>query len=113
MPSYYQYFCCYVLKNKNTLQQIQELISNKELVRGCLTIGAIWIAFALFMLVDIQVGKNLYLSLADYDYNHRIAITDAICRTGVPPENPFFHPGHSVPLIYYYYWMIVCAKLVS
>src|SRR5262249_7785016 len=27
----------------------------------------------------------------------------------VPPANPYFYPGHFVPLRYHYFWLIPCA----
>ncbi len=60
-------------------------------------------------LVDIQVGHRLYLSVTVLDQGYRVAFTNAIARTGLPPANPFYHPGQSAPLRYYYFWYAVCA----
>ncbi len=60
-------------------------------------------------LVDIQVGHKLYLSVTVLDQGYRVGFTNAIARTGIPPSNPFYHPGRSAPLRYYYFWYAVCA----
>ena len=41
-------------------------------------------------LVDLQVGKRLYFSVAMFDQSYRVAFTDAVARTGVPPANPLY-----------------------
>ena len=62
----------------------------------------------LFLLVDIQIGTKLYFANVSYDYTTRIAVINAISRTGVPPINPSYFPGHPEKLTYlYYYWYIL------
>lgn len=60
-------------------------------------------------LVDIQRGDALHLSVTVLDQSYRVAFTDAIARTGIPPSNPLYHPGAAAPLRYYYFWYAVCA----
>jgi len=60
-------------------------------------------------LIDIQRGNGLYLSVTALDQAYRVAFTNAIAHTGIPPLNPLYHPGASAPLRYYYFWYAVCA----
>ena len=71
-------------------------------------LGGLWIIFSLLLLVDIQIGSKLYFANVSNDYTTRIAIINAISRTGVPPINPSYFPGHPEKLTYlYYYWYIL------
>jgi hypothetical protein len=72
-----------------------------------------WIAFALLMLVDAQVGKKLYFSVVMADQSYRIAFTDAVVRTGIPPANPLYFAGALAPMRYYYFWYVLCATVVK
>ncbi len=63
--------------------------------------------------VDWQIGHKLYWSSTVYDHSVRSALVGAAARTGVPPENPFYYPGHPVALRYYYFWMVACALPVK
>ncbi len=63
-----------------------------------------WVILAVGSLVDVQIGDRLYSSVVQYDYSVRTAVTDAISRSGIPPQNPFFCPGRPVPLRYHYFW---------
>ena len=72
-----------------------------------------WIAFVLLMLVDGQVGQKLYFSVVMADQSYRIAFTDAVVRTGVPPANPLYFAGSPAPMRYYYFWYVLCAAVVK
>jgi hypothetical protein len=68
----------------------------------------IWIVLALFSLIDIQWDEQLYYSVAGFDHATRISIVDAMARTGVPPVNPSYYPGHPVKLSFlYFFWYIL------
>jgi hypothetical protein len=68
----------------------------------------LWILISLFSIVDIEVGKKLYFSMVAFDHTTRISLVDAIARTGVPPMNPSFYPGHAVQLnLLYFFWYIL------
>lgn len=69
----------------------------------------VWSVLATASLIDIQTGHRLYPSVVSYDYTVRSAFTSAISRTGVPPQNPFFYPGHPAPLRYHYFWLLICS----
>ncbi|MGA2041615.1 MAG: hypothetical protein ABSH42_20230 [Bryobacteraceae bacterium] len=75
----------------------------------CALIVAGWLAIGLFSLVDLSWGNRLYYSVVSYDYSLRSAIVSAISRDGIPPSNPYFFPGHAVPIRYHYSWLIPCA----
>ncbi len=72
-----------------------------------------WTAFVLLLLVDVQVGKRLYFSVVMADQSYRIAFTDAVVRTGVPPANPLYFAGTPAPMRYYYFWYVLCAAVVK
>jgi len=72
-----------------------------------------WTIFVLLMLVDAQVGHKLYFSVVMADQSYRIAFTDAVARTGVPPNNPLYFAGSPAPMHYYYFWYVLCASVVK
>jgi len=82
-------------------------LSRRGLVLCAASAG--WVVLGMFCLVDLQVGERLYFPTVSYDYMLRAAITSSITRTGVPPDNPYFFPGHGVPLRYHYFWFLPCA----
>jgi len=72
-----------------------------------------WIAFVLLMLIDVQVGNKLYFSVVMADQSYRIAFTDAVVRSGIPPMNPLYLAGSPAPMRYYYFWYVLCAAVVK
>lgn len=74
-----------------------------------LAILAGWVAVGTFCLIDIQVGHRLYFPVSAFDYTLRAAVTSAVDRTGVPPVNPYFYPGHPYILRYHYFWYMLCG----
>ena len=78
-----------------------------------LLLGGIWILTATFYLVDIQIGDRLYFTVASHDLATRVSVVDAITRTGVPPVNPGYYPGHPVRLTFLYYFWYILASLVD
>ena len=75
-------------------------------------LAVVWTAFVVLSLVEWQVGKRLYFSVAMFDQSYRVAFTDAVARTGVPPANPLYFAGHASPMRYYYFWYVLCAVVV-
>ncbi len=71
--------------------------------------AAVWLAISTASLIDIEWGRKLYYSVIAHDYTLRVAITSALTRDGIPPPNPYFFPGHTVPLRYHYFWMALCS----
>ena len=74
-----------------------------------LTILAGWVVLGTLCLIDIQIGHRLYFPIVSYDYTLRAAFTAAIERTGVPPTNPYFFPGHGYVMRYHYFWYMLCS----
>jgi hypothetical protein len=72
-----------------------------------------WTLFVLLMLVDLQLGHRLYFSVVMADQSYRIAFTDAVLRTGVPPDNPLYFAGTAAPMRYYYFWYVLCAAVAK
>ncbi len=72
-----------------------------------------WGVYALLQTSDLQFGDRLYTSPIAFDYAKHISVTDAIARTGLPPVNPSFLPGHPIALYYYYFWFLLCSLVVT
>ena len=72
-----------------------------------------WIAFVVISLVEFQLHGKLYFSVILFDQSYRVAFTDAVARTGVPPANPLYFPGAAQPMRYYYFWYVLCAAVMK
>jgi hypothetical protein len=73
-------------------------------------IAAGWVSFLIMSLVDLQLGNHLYYNVASYDFATRVSMVNAITRTGVPPVNPGYFPGHPANITsVYYFWYIFCS----
>ena len=81
--------------------------------RMALTLGGVWVAFCIFLLVDIQIGQRLYNNAASHDFTTRTALIEAITRTGIPPINPTYYPGHSERITELYYFWYIPASVVD
>ncbi|MBV6396467.1 MAG: hypothetical protein HFACDABA_02065 [Anaerolineales bacterium] len=78
--------------------------------RAGIILGGVWAIFVILYLADWQFGDKLYYTVITYDYTTRVSVIDAITRTGVPPVNPSFYPGHPSQLTYlYYFWYVMCS----
>ena len=87
---------------------------SKSLYQIALLVVSGWIIFSILFIVDIQWGDRLYYNVISYDFTTRVAIINAITRTGVPPINPSYFPGHPVRLTYlYYFWYIPCSLVAQ
>ena len=71
----------------------------------------IWILVAILSLPDIQVNQQIYANSVSFDHQTRIALTDSIFLTGIPPANPHIYPGKPLPVSYFYFWYIFPALL--
>lgn len=71
----------------------------------------LWFILCFAMLLDVQSGDRLFLSMATYDQSNLVAFTDAIVRSGVPPVNPTYFPGHALSVFYHYYWVLYAAVI--
>jgi hypothetical protein len=76
--------------------------------RAVAAIILVWVAVALVSLVDLQIGDRNYYSITALDYSLRSALLHSL-SAGIPPHNPFYFPGHWVPVRYHYFWMILGA----
>jgi hypothetical protein len=74
---------------------------------------ALAVVVVLGTVIVIQVRGGLYLGVSAMDQSYRTAFVGSVVRSGVPPTNPLFHPGHNAPLRYYYFWYAVCAICVK
>ncbi|MDO8753805.1 MAG: hypothetical protein Q7J80_07915 [Anaerolineales bacterium] len=73
-----------------------------------------WAAIAIFSLVDLQWGhQELYFSVASFDHTTRVSIIDAMTRTGVPPINPSYYPGHYVKLTFLYFFWYILGSMID
>lgn len=73
-----------------------------------------WLVLSMFSLVDLQWGnKELYFSVASYDHTTRVSIIDAMTRTGVPPINPSYFPGHYVKLTFLYFFWYILGSIID
>lgn len=73
-----------------------------------------WAVFAIFCLVDLEWGNHeLYYSVVSYDYTTRVSVIDAMTRTGVPPINPSYYPGHYVKLTFLYFFWYILGSVID
>jgi hypothetical protein len=72
-------------------------------------LASIWIVIGIIVLPDMQLGQRIYSTVSTFDYSVRSPLIASALRTGSPPANPFFYPGHYVPARYFYYWNVLCA----
>jgi len=73
-----------------------------------------WTVLVIFSLVDFQWGDHeLYFSVASYDHTTRVSIIDAMTRTGVPPVNPSYYPGHYVKLTFLYFFWYILGSMID
>lgn len=73
----------------------------------------IWIAVVILSLVDIQSNQKLFMSVATFDHSARVAWTESVLRTGIPPANPLYWYKHSATMRNYYFWYVVCAAVAK
>jgi len=72
-----------------------------------------WTAILLALLVDMQGGQKLFMSLTLYDHAQRVDWAESILRTGIPPANPYYFFRHPAPMRYYYFWLVDCAAVAK
>jgi hypothetical protein len=68
-----------------------------------------WLVVCVFSLIDLQIGERLYYPIINLDYSVRTAFVNSLTQTAIPPQNPFFQAGHSAPLRYHYFWLMMCS----
>jgi hypothetical protein len=77
--------------------------------RVAIGFAALWCLVAVFLLADLQIGQRAYYSAVAYDHGFRVAVTDAITRTGLPADSPFVRLNGPVALRYHVYWFALCS----
>lgn len=77
---------------------------------GFAAVLAVW-ALTLFAISEWTVGQRTFLSATAFDHSSRVAVTQELTETGVPPLNPFFAPGRPLPLFYYYFWYLTTSAV--
>ncbi|MGA7194467.1 MAG: hypothetical protein WBW94_12630 [Anaerolineales bacterium] len=102
-------FAIILLKSK----QASSNEESKSLYRIALLVAFGWVIFSILFIVDIQWGNRLYYNVISYDFTTRVAIINAITRSGVPPINPSYFPGHPVRLTYLYYFWYIPGSIVA
>jgi hypothetical protein len=76
-------------------------------------ISAVWLAVAIFSLIDIQNGDRLYYPANAYDNSVHTEFIHSISATGIPPQNPFYLAGPPATLRYHYFWLLMCSLVES
>jgi hypothetical protein len=103
-----------VLVNEARLKrQIQEpwIIGFRPWGNRALILAALWVAFTLLSLVDIEWNHRLFLNVATLDQSYRINWTESVLHTGVPPANSLYMYKHPAPMRNYYFWYVLCAAV--
>lgn len=98
-----------VLQNRRIGQSLS--IGFRPHGAAALTLAMIWMAAALLLLVDLESSGKVYMSLAVFDHSMRVAWTQSVLRTGIPPANPLYMFQHPAPMRYYYFWYVLCAAV--
>ena len=81
----------------------------KPVSRRATGIALGWVILATLMLADMQFGEKVYFSAIANDHEFRVAVIDAITRTGLPPASPFNHLDGPVIMRYHVYWFGLCS----
>lgn len=102
-----------IFKRQRVLRGLRYIKLDLAANRAFLFVTAIWICLGITMLVDIQIGDKIYPSVTMYDHSAKVGLADIIARSGIPPSNPYFYPGHLVPVFYHYYWALLCTVISS
>src|SRR5688572_6570448 len=82
-------------------------------IKMAIALGGAWCVFCIFLLIDIQIGQRLYFNAAAHDFTTRTALIEAITRTGIPPINPGYYPGHFERITELYYFWYIAGSVVD
>ncbi|MCJ7434422.1 MAG: hypothetical protein MUO77_13120, partial [Anaerolineales bacterium] len=94
----------------------EKTISASDTKRGATTIlwiGAAWVTLAVLSLIDLQWKDQLYFSVISGDQTMRVSVINAMTRTGIPPINPSYYPGHPVQLTFLYYFWYILGSMID
>jgi hypothetical protein len=78
-----------------------------------LALALFWAVLVILLLVDWERDHQLYFSLVIFDHGMRVAWTESVLRTGIPPINPLYMFLHPAPMRYYYFWYVLCAAVAQ
>jgi len=102
-------FAVIILKGKPTARS-----ATKSHFKTVFWIGGAWVAFVILSLIQIQWKDGLYSSVVTVsDQITRVSIIAAMTRTGVPPINPGYYPGHPIQLSFLYYFWYILGSLID
>ena len=100
-------FAVIILKEKPTTR-----LETKFHFKTIFWIGGAWVAFVILLLIQIQWKDQLYTSTVT-DQITRVSIIAAMTRTGIPPINPSYYPGHPIQLTFLYYFWYILGSLID
>ncbi len=100
-------FAVIILKEKHTTRS-----SKKFHCKTVFWFVSVWAAFVILSLIQIQWKDQLFLSMVS-DQNTRTSIISAMTRTGVPPINPSYYPGHPIQLTFLYYFWYILGSMID
>ena len=96
-----------LLRDRRTLT-----VAESRNLKFLLLLIAAWTVFTILSLIEIEWNGRSFFSTVSYDQATRVSIVEAMTRTGVPPINPSYYPGHPVKLIFlYYFWYILASQV--
>ncbi len=72
-------------------------------------IAAAWMVVGTLLLADLQFGTKVYFCATANDHEFRVAVVDAITRTGIPPKSPFNSVDGPVTMRYHVFWFGLCS----
>lgn len=99
------------LKNM-ALSDILGYLKLTRLQRAAAFVALSWLFLVIILMIDLQWGDRLYYNVTSLDFATRVTLVDAIVRTGVPPVNPSYYPGHPEFITaLYYFWYILCGAV--
>ena len=70
-----------------------------------------WIIVVVLLLIDLQRGHDLYVSVVILDHSARVNWIESILRTGVPPRNSLYYYERPATMRNYYFWYVICADV--
>lgn len=114
----YSFILLFVVFFYLKIEDIKNVITKKifpplnKAQKYALLIAIGWLFLTILMMVDIQWGDRLYFNVISLDFATRVSLVDAMTRTGIPPVNPSYFPGHLEYInSLYYFWYILCSVI--
>ena len=107
------FFILWIAIQINSLAKSRPRLEITRQLKIALALGGAWVVFCICLLVDIQIGQSLYNNAASFDFTTRTALIEAITRTGIPPINPAYYPGHFERITQLYYFWYIPGSVVD